>query len=80
VWEQQKQKGLDNSIDLVEDKLMQIYEVWPRKDKRGFDRLAPSLMVTLRPARQTDPGKPARESHVRPVRDNALVPDQKGPC
>jgi hypothetical protein len=36
-------KRLDNSADLVEDKLMHVYEIRPRKDHRGVDLISDVL-------------------------------------
>jgi hypothetical protein len=44
-------------------------------EETGLEKLARE--VAFHPARQTDPGKLAREVDVRAARDNALVPDQK---
>ncbi|HYY35598.1 MAG TPA: hypothetical protein VE867_04415 [Candidatus Binatia bacterium] len=44
-------------------------------EKTGLEKLARE--VNLRPFRQADPAKLAREADLSPARDNALVLDQK---
>jgi hypothetical protein len=46
-------------------------------EKSGPEKLARE--VNLRPVRQTDPGKLAREADLPSARNNALVLDQKEP-
>jgi hypothetical protein len=54
-----------------------IAEILPHSnyEETALEKLARE--VAFCPARQTDPGKLAREVDVRAARDNGLVPDQK---